>query len=189
MHYMRIYNAVNKEKLKVYQLQYRIANAEKIKGYKKANLERYRDYVKAYNKDYVAANKDRLVENGASYRKSNQETIKNARAAYYVLNKNKVDAINRKWQKDNPAKRNVIAMRRKAKKLQAIPKWTNQFFISEIYDLANRRRKMTGIDWHVDHIVPLQHKLVCGLHCEANLRVIPATINRHKHNSWWPEMP
>lgn len=41
---------------------------------------------------------------------------------------------------------------------------------------------------HVDHIVPLQSNWVCGLHCEANLRVIPGAENESKRNFWWPQM-
>jgi 5-methylcytosine-specific restriction endonuclease McrA len=41
----------------------------------------------------------------------------------------------------------------------------------------------------VDHIVPLKSPLVCGLHVEHNLQVIPATQNRRKHNRVWPDMP
>lgn len=55
--------------------------------------------------------------------------------------------------------------------------------------LAALRTKTTGIRWEVDHIVPLVHPQVCGLHVETNLRVIPAIENRRKGNRHWPEMP
>ena len=34
----------------------------------------------------------------------------------------------------------------------------------------------------VDHVVPLQSKFVCGLHCEANLQVITKSKNASKCN-------
>lgn len=38
-------------------------------------------------------------------------------------------------------------------------------------------------------IVPLKSALVCGLHVEHNLQVIPKTENLKKFNSVWPGMP
>ena len=74
-------------------------------------------------------------------------------------------------------------------KLNAIPAWANKFFIEEAYHLAKLREKMCGGVWHVDHIVPLKSKVVCGLHVEHNLRVIPGTDNIKKGNRYWPDMP
>ena len=79
--------------------------------------------------------------------------------------------------------------RRRAVESKATPLWANQFFIAEVYDLSHRRTRMTGILWHVDHIVPLQSDLVCGLHVEHNLACIPAFENLSKNNRCWPDMP
>jgi hypothetical protein len=42
---------------------------------------------------------------------------------------------------------------------------------------------------HVDHIVPLQSEIVCGLHGEANLQLLTETENKVKSNKLWPDMP
>jgi hypothetical protein len=71
---------------------------------------------------------------------------------------------------------------------QARPAWVDQEFaalvFSEAYRLAERRKEITGFDWHVDHIIPLKGKLVSGLHVPTNIQVIPAVMNVRKHNSF-----
>ena len=57
-----------------------------------------------------------------------------------------------------------------------------KFVNKEAHDLRIRRNTLTGIEWHVDHIVPLKGKEVCGLHCWTNLRVIPKLLNLRKGN-------
>ena len=69
------------------------------------------------------------------------------------------------------------AAMRRAKKKQATPTWANLSAIKEIY-----RTCPTG--YHVDHIIPLTHPLVCGLHCEQNLQHLSAVENIRKSNSF-----
>ena len=93
------------------------------------------------------------------------------------------------WKQKNPAKLVADKARRRAKEFHDTPAWANSFFISEAYSLAKQRTKLLGIKWHVDHIVPLRHPLVCGLHTHHNLAVIPAVENYRKSNRHWPDMP
>jgi len=91
-----------------------------------------------------------------------------------------------KWRKDHAGKWNAICAEHWASKLQATPAWANRGSIAAIYAEADRLTKETGEPWHVDHVVPLRSKLVCGLHVEANLRVMPGTENMKKGNRHWP---
>jgi hypothetical protein len=69
----------------------------------------------------------------------------------------------------------------------ATPAWANLWMIAEAYDLAKLRTKLTGVKHNVDHCVPLISSIVCGLHVEHNLQVIPAVLNRAKSNRLLPE--
>ena len=58
--------------------------------------------------------------------------------------------------------------------------------IENIYAEAVRINRETGIEHHVDHEIPLNHPLVCGLHVPANLRIITADANLKKSNEFTP---
>lgn len=76
-----------------------------------------------------------------------------------------------------------------AKYSRALPPWATHAQCREFWRESRRMTEATGIQHSVDHIVPLVHPLVCGLHCPANLRVIPLAENMRKSNSTWPDMP
>lgn len=170
----RAYREVNHTKVLARQKAYREANKESL--VKKAAV-------------WARANPEKARAAKKVWAKNNTEKDRAAKKAYQEFNKDKVAAANKAWRQANPDKRNAIAARHRSSKLQATPAWANSFFIGEAYSLAALRTKTLGFQWHVDHIVPLRSKLVCGLHVEHNLRVIPAHENRSKSNRFWPDMP
>lgn len=72
---------------------------------------------------------------------------------------------------------------RRAAKLKATPLWFESDKVAIIYQKAKE------LHCQVDHVVPLQSALVCGLHCWANLQLLPENINKSKGNREWPDMP
>ena len=58
----------------------------------------------------------------------------------------------------------------------------DRFVLKEAASLAADREKTTGIKWHIDHIMPLNHKIISGLNCANNIQVVPAYWNMAKGN-------
>lgn len=146
------------------------------RSWRERNPERAR-YTERVNQ-WRRENKERYHSHAKNWTKSNPGKVKSIHREYKEANREKVQT----WSANNCGKR-------RARKRNATPSWANGFFISEAYDLARLRTKQTGIKWHVDHIVPLKSELVCGLHVEHNLQVIPAVENIRKCNYYWPDMP
>ena len=103
-------------------------------------------------------------------------------AAWRVLNIERDRINSRLWQKQNHAKVVAAIAGRKAARLKATPRWCDLSAVRSVYDVATRLTISTGIQHHVDHIVPLQGAGVCGLHVPWNLRPIPALENKRKGN-------
>ena len=93
----------------------------------------------------------------------------------------------KKYREQNKAIRAKLQMNRKSAKLQRTPSWLTEFDKLKIqcyYQVAAMRSKESGQTWHVDHIIPLQGKNVCGLHVLNNLQIIPAIENMRKNNHY-----
>lgn len=72
----------------------------------------------------------------------------------------------------------------------ATPPWLGEYDIAEIEALYFKARlltRRTGIPHVVDHIIPLRHPEVCGLHVPWNMQVITAEDNAAKKNSYFKD--
>lgn len=89
------------------------------------------------------------------------------------------------YGRNNRDKAAARGAKRRALKLLATPSWltaTHYDAIRVLYTKSAAVSELTGIPFHVDHIVPLQGELVCGLHVPWNLQVLPAYENLSKSN-------
>lgn len=148
-----------------------------------------KEKIKEYNSNYYIKNKEVCTQKSKEWREKNKDKLKKIQKTYYENNKIKFYENNKiKWI-ESPHLVLEACRRRTAAKNNAIPKWADKKAIVSIYKKAKELTKQTGILHQVDHIVPIQSKLVSGLHVHQNLQVITLSQNAAKGNRWWPDMP
>jgi len=164
--YAYVCSACRKEKSAAFYLANKDKLVERNKKWMLENKEKHR----AYLKDWYESNKERVLAEDKEWYRNNKQVAADR---------------DRKWRENNPGKvRERTANRREAVR-KASPAWltdNDKQNIRLIYKQAAEREKQTNIKYHVDHIVPLRAKNVCGLHVAWNLQVIPATENLIKNN-------
>ena len=92
----------------------------------------------------------------------------------------------KKYVSNNKGKRNLWTANYRQAKEDRMPEWLTDVDLLEmesIYEYCSALRKC-GLDYHVDHIVPLRGTIVSGLHVPWNLQVIPGTENMSKGNKY-----
>lgn len=161
----------------------------RCKTCRKAHYEADKDRVAAASRAHYLANKERHGELSRAHYRANREHRSAKMAEWYEANKDVVSASQKAWRSANLHKIAAKQARRRAAETKATPAWANQALISSFYELAREATQRTGIPHHVDHIVPLRGKIVCGLHVESNLQVLPGAENLSKSNRQWPDMP
>jgi hypothetical protein len=121
-----------------------------------------------------------------------------------AANKDRIKYLFDRWRNDNRERFRELAKRcrqktmdrvvaRNIQRLQRIkratPQWADKLAIQDVYVLARVLSREIGLQLDVDHVVPLNGKLVSGLHCESNIQLLPKKENQMKSNTFqevWP---
>lgn len=150
--------------------------------YDKCRHDKNRETLLKYMKDYHWKNRDKILSRKKIYREENSEKIfeyrkensassKEYQSEYYLRNKGKFQ---------------YKSALRRSNRLKATPPWLTpeqKALVENLYKFRANVSGVVGREYHVDHIVPLQSEVVCGLHVPWNLQVIPAKDNLSKSNS------
>lgn len=159
----------------------------RVKAWRKANPEK-RSIQQA---TYVSKHPETIKAKAKRHRDKNIDVVREkdrlSAAAYRLANKELISARKAEYAKRNAAQINAAVAKRKAAKIQRTPSWLTDddlWMIEQAYDIASIRTKVFGLQWHVDHIIPLQGKKVSGLHVPMNLQVIPGIENCIKGNRY-----
>ena len=124
-------------------------------------------------KDRVCMECDK--QNKAVLRKEIPEEVRASKRESYQ--KNKIAACQQKkvYRQANKGKINALVAARKKVVKRRTPAWLTDFDklkIKCMYSIAAMLTRENKEPWHIDHIIPLQGKMVSGLHVPSNLQVM-----------------
>ena len=158
--------------IKAYQQSNKKAMAERARKYYQENKEKRTEYGRSYYKD----KKSDILKYKKRHNKENREAIRVRKRVWW-----------KGWYQENKEKRLHITRLYQLKKAKASPKWLTSIQLAHIkrtYRLRQVISEATGLEYHVDHIVPLNGDNVCGLHVPWNLQVLPWDLNLSKGNTY-----
>lgn len=148
--------------------------------------EKNRDKTRAAQQRYYTSNKEKCTTAVMKTRENNPEYYS---AEYFALatlrSINKDRKANLEYRREyyaNNSAKEIARVRRRQGRIKHCEIFTNQGESAEIQGMYDYCKIFKG--YEVDHIVPLNGKLVSGLHVLNNLQVLLISENRSKSNKY-----
>lgn len=161
-------------------------------AYYKADIESY----KARHAKLYGEKRNEIRARCGAYYEANRERMQaTARKRYERLpehEKAKIAAKAIEFDRAFPGQARARSVLRRLRQKQAAPAWMtdeHRRAINDVYDAAQILERLCGGEYHVDHIVPIRGRTVCGLHVPWNLQILSAKENVSKSNRYWPDKP
>lgn len=139
------------------------------------------DVKKAADHAYYVEHLDQAKAQGKLWRDANRARKQAQNREYAAKNVERMREKTRAWKQANPGKVASSVRLRNTREKRQMPPWADREAVARMYEVAR------ACGESVDHIIPLKHPLVSGLHVETNMRVIPLIDNLRKNNRFNPE--
>ena len=158
--------AISKEKRNAYLAEWREKNREKIRDAQRRYYENNRDICLQRTKECQSRKRDYYSAKSMEWQKTNHERhLANRRNSYAANSANEIARVRRRQGRIRLGA--ILMSNADAAEVQGM------------YDFC---KIFKGFE--VDHIIPLNGKIVSGLHVLSNLQVLPISENRSKGNKF-----
>lgn len=180
-------NAANPSREREIEARRYAKHREKRNAANRARYAENPEVRKAYNSRFYQATREQGILDRRAWYAANRESALAQKAEYRATHQENIVRLRRRDYAINKAAYLEASARRKAHEGKATPPWADLQAIRAIYKERQRRSEAEGILYHVDHVIPLRGKNVCGLHVHSNLRIVPAKVNMTKGNRFHEE--